>query len=228
MFDGVVIRDVFGIVRDEAWLLREYGDVGLYRAAQGPGWRLLEIQENRDIRDGEVPQPGPVLNTAESVRRIAPLAAATLICKALSADGRPAVDLRIAWYWPDAPEDRAAMPVNGLPAELRQNRALVGYTNLNGDSGFAMGGGAYYTVGEEMAPHACWVHGQNSDVLFGLGMRRGTNHDHLDFVFGQTAEEPPQPPEPPKPPNVDEFQAAVLAELRDIKALLAEILDASL
>jgi len=217
VFENIIIRDVFGQVRDEAWLHREYGDVALHRAAPGPGWRLLEIQENRDIRDGEVPQPGPVLTATESVRRIAPLAAATLICKALSADGRPAVALRIAWYWPDAPEDAAAMPSNGLPPELRPNRAITGHTNLNGDCGFPMGGGAYYTPGQKRGPHACWIYGQNSDVLFGLGMRERTNHDHLDFVFGQTTEEPPAPP------IDDELRAKGLEALTYIEAECAAL-----
>jgi hypothetical protein len=42
--------------------------------------------------------------------------------------------------------------------------------------------------------------------------------------------DPPDPPDPdpPEPPAADEFQVAVLRNLEDIKALLAEILDASL
>lgn len=194
MFETVVIRDVFGIVRDEAWLRQQYGDVRLHRAAPGPGWRLREIQENRDIQEGEQPEPARVAAAAGPFLRIATLAAATLICKALTADGRPAVDLRIAWYWPDAPEDPGAGPTNGLPVELRPGRAVHGFTNLNGDCGFPMGRGAYYVPGQKQAPHAAWVYGANSDVLYGLGMREASNHDHLDFVFGQTAEEPPAPP----------------------------------
>lgn len=42
--------------------------------------------------------------------------------------------------------------------------------------------------------------------------------------------EPPDPPDPdpPEPPAADEFQVAVIKGLEDIKALLAELLDASL
>lgn len=224
MFENIIIRDVFGQVRDEAWLHREYGDVALHRAAPGPGWRLLEIQENRDVKDGEKPEAGHFVTGAGPFQRIAPQAAATLICKALTADGRPAVDLPVAWYWPDAPEDPVAMPTNGLPHALWPNRAVHGFTNLNGDSGFAMGPGGYYKPGAKQGPHACWIYGQNSDVLFGLGMRERSNHDHLDFTFSQTAEEPPPPP-PPPPPPVDELLAKFAEGLHYIQAECAALLE---
>jgi len=80
-----------------------------------------------------------------------------------------------------------------------------------------VGGGAYYTPGQKRGPHACWIYGQNSDVLFGLGMRERTNHDHLDFVFGQTTEEPPAPP------IDDELRAKGLEALTYIEAECAAL-----
>lgn len=203
MPEGIAVFDAFGNQQSWAWLEREYGPIVIWPANPGPGWRLTEIRENRDLINGR------------ATNMMLPLAAPTLICRALTADGRAAVDLRIAWYWPDAPEDAAAMPVNGLPLGMRLGRAVSGFTNLNGDNGFAMGRGAYYDPAKgQIGPHACWVYGANSDVIYGLGMRVGSNHDHLDFVFQQTAEEPPPPPVDP------EWRAVVARVITELQGLL--------
>lgn len=209
MVEGIQVFDCHGQLKDWAWLKREYGPIVVWPANPGLGWHLCEIRENKDVIDGRA--TNHMLSIVAEVA--APLAAPTLICKALCADGRPAVDLRIAWYWPDAPEDPAAMPVNGLPLGMVLGRAITGFTNLNGDSGFAMGKGAYYSP-PAIGPHACWVYAANSDVILGLGMRAGTNHDHLDFVFRQTAEEPPSPP-------IDsEWRAVVAHVITELQGLL--------
>lgn len=202
----VIVKDVFGNVQSWAWLVERYGSLVIHPANPGAGWRLVEIQENKDIVEAD---NVTVTATAEI------LAAPTLICKALSADGRPAVDMRVAWYWPDAPENKAVMPVNGLAEGMTWGRAVDGLTNLNGDCGFAMGRGAYYAP-PEIGPHGCWMAAQNSDVLFGLGMLKGTNHDHLDFTFRQTFDDVP-PPEPEIP--VEE----ILSRVQVIEAQCAEI-----
>lgn len=216
MVEGIQVFDCYGNPQPWAWLEREYGPIVIWPANPGPGWRVVEIRENRDLINGTA--TAHMLSIVGGVA--APAAAATLICRALTADGQPAVDLRIAWYWPDAPEDPPAMPVNGLPLGMRLNRAISGYTNLNGHNGFAMGGGAYYDPAKgQIGPHACWVYGANSDVLFGLGMRERSNHDHLDFTFSQTAEEPPAPP------IDDELRAKVLEGLHYIQAECTALLE---
>ncbi len=197
------IYDEYGIERNWAWLEREFGPLVIHPAKAGPGWRLVEIHVDRDL-------------VANQVQALAPLAASTIMVKARTADKRPAVDLWIAWYWPDAPENLQAMPTNGLPPGMVSGRAdRPGVTNLNGDVGFAMGGGAYDFV-PAIGPHAVWVWGQNSDVILGLGMKGGTNHDHINLVFQQSVvDEPPVDPEVPV--------AEVLARVQVIEAQCAEI-----
>jgi hypothetical protein len=195
------IYDEYGIERNWAWLEREFGPLVIHPAMPGPGWRLVEVHADRNIKPDRV--------------QAAPLAAPTVMVKARSADGRPAVDLWIAWYWPDAPENPQAMPVNGLPAGMRPNRAdQPGITNLNGDVGLAMGPGAYYAP-PAIGPHAVWVWGQNSDVILGLGMKGGTDHDHINLVFEQSVVDEPAPQPIPT--------AEVLARVERIAALCAEI-----
>jgi len=207
----VRIYDVMGNERNWDWLAAKYGPLVVHSADPGPGWRLVEIREDADL-------PANV-----SVTAISPLAAPTIMVKALAADGRPAVDMWLAWYWPDAPENPDAMPANGLPAGMRPNRAdRPGVTNLNGDVGFAMGRGAYYFP-PEIGPHAVWVWGANSDVILGLGMLGATNHDHLNLVYRQTAEEPPEPPSPPEYPTEEVLARVTVIERQcaEIRALLA-------
>jgi hypothetical protein len=174
------IYDRDGIERSASWLAANYGEPIIHPAGPGLGWRIAEI---REIKDPEV--------------RIAGIRATnTLIVKALLADGRPAPDLPVAWYWPDAPEDPGSAPANGLPAEIRPGRAVHGPTNINGDVGFGMGRGAYYSP-PAIGPHATWIYGANSDVILGLGMLAGTAHQHIDVTFQLSNEEPsPAPPEP--------------------------------
>lgn len=191
----MLILDKFGNEQDWGWLVARFGPLVIHPAFEGLGWRVVKLQERADLE-----------------KTIAPQEAATIIVKCLLADGRPVDMLRSAWYWPDAPQDPFAMPVNGLPEGMVYGRAVWGYTNLNGEIGHAMGSGAYYFP-PNIGPHATWVYGANSDVVFGLGMLGGTNHDHLDVTFQQSEGEP-EPPEPP-----DEDVARLIAEAR---ALLAE------
>jgi len=198
------IYDEYGIERNWAWLEREFGPLVIHPAMPGPGWRLVEIHADRNIE-------------VDRVHAAAPLAAPTVMVKARTADGQPAVDLWIAWYWPDAPENPQAMPVNGLPAGMRPNRAdQPGITNLNGDVGLAMGRGAYYSP-PAIGPHAVWVWGQNSDVILGLGMKGGTDHDHINLVFEQSVVDEPPVVDPEVPVS------EVLARVQVIEAQCAEI-----
>ena len=105
----------------------------------------------------------------------------------------PNVD--VAWYWPDAPEDQNAGPENGLPPGVIPGRAFKGTTNENGEAGFAMGTGAYYDPATHEGPHAAWVYGAYSQVLTGIGMLVGTNHNHPNAEWEYRDD--------PTPPNGD-------------------------
>jgi hypothetical protein len=207
------ILDEYGRERDWAWLEQTFGPVVIHPAAPGLGWRLVEMRADRDL----------VLAENESVTAtIGPLAAPTIMAKALAADGRPVAELWLAWYWPDAPENAGSMPPNGLPAGMRPGRAdRPGVTNFNGDVGFAMGPGAYYFP-PAIGPHAVWCWGMNSDVVFGLGMLGATNHDHLNLVFQQCLVDPVVPPPEPVP-GLEEVLARVAVierQCEEIRALL--------
>lgn len=99
------------------------------------------------------------------------------MCVGLLQEGWPAAGRRVAWYWPDAPVD---------PNAGWYNRADTANTNT-GNGGWValcMGGGAYYFP-PAGGPHAVWVYGsaENSEMVDGLGMVGGTNHDHVDVFF---------------------------------------------
>jgi hypothetical protein len=182
----VRIIDRDGNEQSWAWLCQRYGEPIIRTADPGLGWRIAELREIKD------PPQGAQLAAAAS-----PAATNTLIVSTRGANGRPAAGVNVAWYWPDAPENPAAMPTNGLPLQVRPNRAVIGPTNDNGDAGFGMGRGAYYwPTRDEIGPHAAWIAGANSDVILGLGMIAGTAHDHIDVIFQQASPEDPPPPTP--------------------------------
>jgi hypothetical protein len=186
------IRDINGALQNLQWLVENYGALVVHPATDGPGWRVVKIQEND--------------------------AATVIVVKMLAADGTPMPDVRVAWYWPDAPEDRHAGPANGLPAGMRPGRAFASDTNANGDVGFDMGDGArYWPDQDQIGPHAVWVYGPqtNSDVVLGLGMVGGTNNSLWPTY--QWCEDVP-PPEPPPPPPGD-----IAAQCDIIEAAVAEI-----
>jgi hypothetical protein len=178
----VKIVDCNGTQRDWQWLVANYGQPVIHRATAGLAWRLVELREVKDTLTSATRAPSSLTVTTRQV------------------DGRPAAGVRVAWYWPDAPFDTEATPPNGLPAGMRAGRAVSGTTNLEGAVGFGMGNGAYYFP-PHIGPHAAWIHGTNSDVILGLGMIGGTNHNHIDLVYQQTVQEdPPVVPPPEEPP----------------------------
>jgi len=198
--DGIKIYDMNGDAQDWAWLAAHYGPVAV-SSLDGAGWRLAEMREIE----------GP----------------SALVVTLRDAGGIPLTGIRVAWYWPDAPEDPDAGPQNGLPDGIIAGRAVSGLTGSSGAVGFGMGGGAYYWPDQgQMGPHAAWVYGSEtrSQVVTGLGMIGGTQHRHLDLAFVQSEgeEPPPEPPEPPEPP--DELWAELLGRLDRIVQLLETIL----
>ena len=146
-------------------------------------------------------------------------AAATLVVRVTNKDGAPIEGLQVAWYWPDAPDDPYAGPQGGLPPQMRPQRAVTGFTNINGDTGFGMGRGAYFFPSQgQIGPHATWIYGQatRSDVILGLGMLGQTNHDHYDVEFVSVTDEgTPPPPDFPR--------EEILAELARVEEAIGAI-----
>lgn len=189
---AIKVYDINGKERDMAYLKAKFGNFVIHPAAAGPGWRITTLRE----RDG----------------------IAAIIQSGKLPDGSPATGIKVAWYWPDAPEDPRAGPANGLPAGMVPNRCFVGVLNESGDCGHPMGQGAYYWPDRgEVGPHACWMYGSgtNSDVLAFIGMIAATNHLHFDPEF-TWVEEPVEPPvDPPVEPPSD-FETRVLWCLDEI------------
>ena len=180
-----VVLDAAGNIRSPDWLRSKYGPFIIYNpppaepaGAEAGGrsraWRITTLREKCN-------------------------APAALVVKTLGLDGGPAPGVKVAWYWPDAPADADAGPT-GAPFEgVTPGRCVTGYANGEGDTGFAMGDGAYYSADRgERGPHAVWIHGAEtrSDLILGLGMLAGTNHDHFDVEYtlvDDSGEEPEEP-----------------------------------
>ena len=132
------------------------------------GWVVTMLQIHAELGKGEMPPhperpPLPDVPNAIGVN--------------LVRDGRPVIGKKVAWYWPDAPVD----PNAGGWGRADQHDTS---TNNMGSVDLCMGGGAYYFP-PNGGPHAVWVYGlgQNSELVSGLGMLGGTNHDHIDVFY---------------------------------------------
>lgn len=114
----------------------------------------------------------------------------------------------VVFYWDSAdPLDGAGWLEQGV----------TGPTNENGDVGFGMGPGAYYTPPKQ-GPHKAWISGDGaSEMLEGIGMIAATNHNHIDAVWQWVEGEPEPEPEP------EVGLAEVLEELKAIRAAVEEI-----
>ena len=99
--------------------------------------------------------------------------AAALVVTCRDKDGAAIGGKAVTFGWPDG--------------------TVSGVTESNGSVGFGMGGGAYYRL-PESGPHYIETGGVR---VAGLGMKWGTNHDHLDVVLTEAA--PGPPPEPLAP-----------------------------
>jgi hypothetical protein len=178
------IYDKEGVLRDQAWLEAEFGAV-VVEAGAGP-YQVAELHE----ADGH----------------------SSVIVTVKDANGASVPGVRVAFYWPDAPEE---------PGSGWHERCVYGDTNESGQIGFGMGPGAYYWP-PGGGPHAVWIYGADqSDMISGLGMIGGTNHRHLDVVF----QEGGSPPEPPEPPPTEDFETAVLERLDEVIRQLNRIVD---
>jgi hypothetical protein len=212
----MLIYDALGNLKDAAWLKAKYGDVTINTPPDyaGPAWRVFALVENADYpgKAGSVslpwwPEPDPD-------------APAAIIVKTLSPGGAPLEACPVARHWPGAPE---------LPADRQhwKKRGVVGWTNVNGDVGFGMGQGDFYSP-PNVPPTWVWIAQVSqasgdqpavpTEAVSGLGMLAGTNHDHVDVVFHW--DPGPEPPPPPPPPADD-----LLAAVRDIRAAVLRILE---
>ena len=120
---------------------------------------------------------------------------AATVVTVLDADGKPVQGALVARWWPD-PE------LPGLPSELASWRpnGVYSETEANGVIGFGMGDGDYYWPPNGGASEV-WID-YDGDRVAGLGMVGGTNHRHLDVVFQDLPDPPPEPEPPePEPPN---------------------------
>ena len=179
MMADPVVLDAAGNLRTLGWLRTKYGPFVIHTppplepGEQSLVWRITALWEKTN-------------------------APATIVAKTLGLDGQPVAGVKVAWYWPDAPADPDAGPA-GVPFEgVTPGRCVAGYANANGDTGFAMGDGAYYHADLGIrGPHAVWIHGAEtrSDLILGLGMLPLTEHDHFDVEYtllDDTGEEEPE------------------------------------
>lgn len=162
-----LVYNAAGEIRDLDWLRQKYGPFIIHTPPALPEgetaltWKVTALREKLD-------------------------APAALVVQTRDIDRELLPGVKVAWYWPDADEDASCGPL-GAPFEgVIPGRAVVGYANVNGDTGFAMGEGAYYWADRgERGPHATWIHGAGtrSELVLGLGMLAGTNHFHFDVEF---------------------------------------------
>lgn len=202
----IKVYDWEGNQRDLAYLTGKYGNFIIQPAADGEGlvYKISALREKVE-------------------------APATLVVRVVDDTGSSLEGIRVAWYWPDAPEDPNAGPMGGVPPSMRPDRCVSGWTNTSGDAGFGMGRGAYYFPNQgQIGPHATWIHGPatRSDVIQGLGMLGGTNHDHFDVEFSRLEEEPGPPGPGPGQCPKEEILAKVSkieASMASVRSALAEI-----
>jgi len=191
------VYDRYGEEQPWGWVEENYGPL-VVSPLNGPGWYVKELRENANLaRNG--------------IR-----AASVIVVKCLGIIGLPVDQLQVAWYWPDVQFDPNCGPANGVPAGMEPGRAQHGPTNQNGDVGWAMGSGAYYSPPDK-GPHAVWIYGSQtqSQVVLGLGMLANTDHYHMDVVYQWMDGQPPSPP-----PPADDIEE----HLQAIEALAADIL----
>ena len=204
----MLIYDALGNLKTAGWLQAKYGQVYAQTLpGTGPCWRVFALVEDADY-PGQKPATRPSWWPK-------PLAAAALVAKTLSEGGEPVVQVPVARYWPDAPL---------LPPEqaLWQPRGVIGYTNGQGDTGFGMGNGDYYTPPAQTGASWIWVAqpGIASEAVSGLGMLAGTNHSHMNVVFRYESGEP-EPPEDDLLVLLREIRDAVLRILETLPAIPA-------
>jgi hypothetical protein len=198
------IYDAAGNPRTWDWMIKKYWPILIMEANPNEaGYELVALFETADaVSEASKPKaPAYILEAQEAMReraRADPEATSALIAIVLDENGVPAEGVQVAFYWPDAPKDPNTGPKYGVLPTMLPDRCVHGPTNVNGDVGFPMGGGAWVKPGE-IGPHGLHGYGVdvNSGVGGGFGMKFGTNHDHMNAVF-QLRVAPVPPPECPR------------------------------
>ena len=199
----VKVFDITGQQKDWAWVVEQYGPLDIREAEpwkQADGsmqvLRLVELRENF----------GP----------------ATCIAKFLKEDGTPLVGKNAAWWYSTAP-----MLPDGInpPTSVWEPRADVGQTNGEGIIGFAMSeDGTYYPDQGVAGPYGTWLFSTtwSCDGYFGIGLKAGTDHGHLDPVFQVvTVEDGGEEPEPEDLSAIVEVLERIAVALEKVAGLFA-------
>jgi hypothetical protein len=189
----MLIFDKNGNEQTLAWLYKHFGPVdwqspeapqsasSATSAKLRPCYRLSSLTEIADPDPEAQPVPEHISGRAR------PEVSASIAVTVRDADAKPAPNVEVVFYWPDAPKRD---DVGWL------DRGVIGVTDQRGLTSFAMGGGAYYDPNKGAGPHAVWIKGDGvSDLVTGLGMILGTNHTHLDVEFIAAAAPAPPAPE---------------------------------
>jgi hypothetical protein len=142
--------------------------------------------------------------------------------------GAPIQGMAVAQGWKDGqslPDD--SIPCGGDPRGF-PNRGNVDFTNSLGVVEWTWGPGEGFAPETEEGAHWYWIPlGPAkivSDVVYGFGWRKGTEHYHLEIVFQRL----PKEPEPPDY-GEDELATAIIAlatETHEVALANQEIADA--
>lgn len=200
----ITVLDDQGNRKDLEWLRGKYGNFRIKPAAPGSGpvYKIVKLKEI-------INAPGSISAFVET------------------AEDTPAVNLAVAWYWPDAPEDADAGPLGGVLEGMRPGRALTVFTKENGEVAPGIGHGSYYFPQEgQVGLHAYWVHGAQtrSDLIHGLGMVGQTNHSHFQTTFRRFEQDPDDNGGGAATPPI-ECPEEMLAELDKIEAAINAMRD---
>jgi len=191
--DKPQVFDYEGRERDWDWLVSTFGAVRMEHVKLPEGvnkvFRLVKLQDTQG--------------------------AGVQVVHVVDEEGNPLEGVRVARYWPDAPE----LPAWPRPTSMWRRRGVYGETNVNGDIGFGMGAGDYYYE-PRLGASAVWVADERgpSDLITGLGMVGGTPHRHLDVHFqlqeieSEPVEEPVVAEPAPFPPAEPPAEEPVVAE----------------
>lgn len=177
------VIDLGGVERDEAWLKATYAATVQRAPATETAFRLVRVEITE--------------------------APSTLMVMVKNLDGSPAVMHATAMSWSDAPDD-LTLPEMAPFLSKWQDRVKIQWTHENGDTGYGLEHGSYYSP-PDSGPHVAWVlHNlYRSDALAGIGMLPNTVHRgplRLTFQLTKAAEVPvPDPGDPPDVPP-DEWE----------------------
>ena len=128
------------------------------------------------------------------------------------ADGVPQQGVDVVFYWDSA---------DLLPDAGWLEQGVIGPTNENGDVGFGMGPGAYYSPPEQ-GPHKTWISGEGvSEMVEGIGMIAATNHNHFNVVYQWVEDEPEPEPEPEDLSAIVEVLERIAVALEKVAGLFA-------